>query len=268
MKSLVAAALGIPMSSIKDFSILNPEIAPPYVEDKYCRLDISMQVNSQRVTIEVQVQNEGDFRARSLLYWSRAFSSSLKKGQSYSELPEVISLNILGFKLFECSEHESRFAVMEESRHTRLSDHLQMIFYELPKLPKRLTPDDPLGLWLAFFSADSPAQRERISELGGAIMKQANKTFNNVIASEKFQALERMRLDASHRKASLIKQIKAQKDEEIARKEMVMAREMARKLAQKDEEMARKEMEMAREMAWKLAQKDEEIAKLRGLKKN
>ena len=36
---------------------------PESLEDRFCRLDINMTVNGQRVDLEIQVNDEGDFPA-------------------------------------------------------------------------------------------------------------------------------------------------------------------------------------------------------------
>ena len=229
LRSFVAAALGVPESSVTDFLISNPEIPPRnFIES--CRLDVSMKLNSKPVAVEVVAQNEGDVQEPSLLSWSRVFSSSIERGRSNPELTEVIAINIMDFKLFDCPEHKSIFALMEEDRHTRFSDHLQIIHYELPKLPKTLSSDDLELLWLAFFQAKSPKRRELIAQKGGIIMERANETFNSVIASEEFKELERLRLEASQREATLIENVDAKWKNEMARKEKELAR-MEKELA-------------------------------------
>ncbi len=47
LKELVANLLEIPLGSIEEFKIRNPEMPPESLEDKFCRLDINMIVNGQ-----------------------------------------------------------------------------------------------------------------------------------------------------------------------------------------------------------------------------
>jgi predicted transposase/invertase (TIGR01784 family) len=68
LKRLVAAILGIAADSITEFIITNPEIPPESLGDKFCRLDINIIVNGQRVNIEVQATNEGDYPERSVYH--------------------------------------------------------------------------------------------------------------------------------------------------------------------------------------------------------
>ena len=80
LKKLVADLLGIPLDSIGQFVIRNPEMPPENLWDKFCRLDINMTVNGQRVDLEIQVSNEGDYPERVMYYWAREFSSALLTG--------------------------------------------------------------------------------------------------------------------------------------------------------------------------------------------
>ena len=104
LKKMVADLLGISLESIGQFVIRNPEMPPENLGDKFCRLDINMTVNGQRVDLEVQVSNEGDYPDRVMYYWAREFSSALLTGQGYSTLPRTIVISIIDFILFECEE--------------------------------------------------------------------------------------------------------------------------------------------------------------------
>ena len=154
LKKLVADLLGIPLEGIGQFVIRNPEMPPENLGDKFCRLDINMTVNGQRVDLEVQVCNEGDYSERVMYYWAREFSSALPAGQDYSALPRTIVISIIDFPLFECEEYHSFFQLLEITRHTLLSDKMGFYFYELPKLPVDVSEDNMLLLWLSLFKAE------------------------------------------------------------------------------------------------------------------
>ena len=155
LKRLVAELLGIPFEGIERFTIRNPEMPPENLGDKFCRLDINMTVNGQRVDLEVQVSNEGDYPERVMYYWAREFSSALSVSQSYSTLPRTIVISIINFRLFECEEYHSLFQALEVTRHTLLSDKMGLHFFELPKLPADISKDNMLLLWLSLFKAET-----------------------------------------------------------------------------------------------------------------
>jgi hypothetical protein len=49
LKQLVSGLLGIRLESIGEFYITNPEMPPESLGDKFCRLDINVTINGQRV---------------------------------------------------------------------------------------------------------------------------------------------------------------------------------------------------------------------------
>ena len=58
LKNLVCELLHIQMESISQFDITNPEMPSEAMGEKFCRLDIHMIVDGQRITLEIQVRNE------------------------------------------------------------------------------------------------------------------------------------------------------------------------------------------------------------------
>jgi len=54
LKQLVSELLKIPVEYISQFEIINPEMPPEGIGEKFCRLDINMIVDGQRVNLEIQ----------------------------------------------------------------------------------------------------------------------------------------------------------------------------------------------------------------------
>jgi len=204
LKKLVADLLGIPFQSIGQFVIRNPEMPPENLGDKFCRLDINMTVNGQRVDLEVQVCNEGDYPERVMYYWAREFSSALMAGQGYSTLPHTIVISIIDFILFDCKEYDSFFQPLEVTRHTLLSDKMGFHFFELPKLPDHVDEDDMLLLWLSLFKAETEEELEKIKEMEVPVMSQAINAYYTITASSEFREKERLRAKARHDEAQAL----------------------------------------------------------------
>ena len=81
---------------------------PESFGDKFCRLDINMDVDGQRVDLEIQVDNDGGYYPeRTLYYWAREYSTALPTAGKYAELPRTVVISIVGFKLFSCPEYHS-----------------------------------------------------------------------------------------------------------------------------------------------------------------
>lgn len=204
LRNLVAALLGIPLGNIEQFTVRNPEMPPEVLGDKFCRLDINMVVNGQRVDLEIQVANEGDYPERVMLYWAREFSTALPAGQSYSMLPRTIIISIIDFDLFDCTEYHSFFQPLETTRHTLLSDKMGFHFFELRKLPKEVGEKDTLLLWLSLFKAETEEDLERIKGMGVPTMEQAVNAYYTITASPEFREVERLRERARHDEAQAL----------------------------------------------------------------
>ena len=205
LEKLVAALLGIPPESIKQFTVRNEEMPPEALGEKFCRLDINMMVNGQQIDLEIQVAYEGDYPERVMLYWAREFSTALSAGESYSMLPRTIIISIIDFKLFECAEFHSFFQPLEVTRHTLLSDKMGFHFFELKKIPKDITEDDRLLLWLSLFNAETEEDLEKIKKLEVPEMEQAINAYYTITASSEFRELERLREKARHDEAQALR---------------------------------------------------------------
>ena len=207
LKRLVSNLLRMPLESIAEFAITNPEVPPEVVGNKFCRLDINMLVDGQRCDLEIQVNDEGDYPERSLYYWAREYSTALGEGEEYINLPRTIIISILGFRMFDCVEFHSEFHALEVTRHTSLTDKFAMHYFELPKVPKAAAKDaksNELELWLSLFNAKTEEELKQIEALEVSIMSQAIVAYRSVTADERFKELERLRLRARHNEASAL----------------------------------------------------------------
>jgi predicted transposase/invertase (TIGR01784 family) len=204
LKQLVSELLGIQLESIEQFVITNSEMPPEYMGDKFCRLDINMTVNGQRVDLEIQVRNEGAYPERVLFNWARDYSTAIAEGQHYSMLPRTIVISIIDFNLFDCSEFHSEFQPLEVTRYTLLSDKMSLHFFELRKLPKEIDTDNMLLLWLSLFKAETEEELAKIDGMEVPVMKQAIEAYRRVSVSPEFRELERMRSRARHDEAQAL----------------------------------------------------------------
>jgi predicted transposase/invertase (TIGR01784 family) len=234
LKRLVAALLGIPLGSIGEFAVTNPEMPPDMIGDKFCRLDINMTVNGQIVDLEIQVANEGNYPERSLYYWSREFSSTLSVGETYKGLPRVVVISILGFNLFDCLQFHTEFEVLEKTLVFPLTDKLSLHYFELPKLPAEIDPEKEERLWLSLFSAETEQDLMRLEALNVPVMSQAIGAYRSVTATREFVSMERARAEAVLNKAAALaaaarkeaekwKTAIATKDAEIARLQALLS---------------------------------------------
>jgi predicted transposase/invertase (TIGR01784 family) len=233
LKHLVAAVLNVAADKISEFVITNPEIPPETLGDKFCRFDVNMIVGKVRVTLEVQVENKGDYPERSLYYWAREYSSSLKAGGTYSELPRVVIISILDESLFSCKGvYHSEFRPLEVNRHELLSDRMTLHYFEIRKLPKKVDVENELELILSLFRAKTEEALKKLAELGVPIVSQAIEAYRAVTASKEFKELERLRFLASCNEASALEHTRKKTEKKINAKWRSV-------VADKDAEIAR-----------------------------
>ena len=210
LKHLVAALLRIPLESIEQFEVRNPEMPPEIMGDKFCRLDINMIVNGQRIDLEIQVANQGYYTERVMLYWAREFSTALPAGQSYDLLPRTLIISIIDFRLFDCEEYHSFFQPLEVTRRTLLSDKMGFHFFELRKLPEEIGDKDALLLWLSLFKAETEEDLEKIKGMEVPAMEQAINAYYSITASPEFHEIERLREKARHDEAQALRHAEQQ----------------------------------------------------------
>ncbi|MDR3295761.1 MAG: Rpn family recombination-promoting nuclease/putative transposase [Clostridiales Family XIII bacterium] len=232
LERLVAELLGIPHGSITEFEVTNTEIPPDLFGEKFCRLDINMKVDGQRVDLEVQVADEHDYAERSLYLWAREYSSALKSGGAYAELPRVVVLSIVDFPMFDAEGFHSEFRPLEVKRGTPLTDRMSLQYFELPKVPEGA--DGEIGLWLALFKAKTEEDIMEIQETGVPVMEQAIGAYRAVSASAEFRELERLRELARHNEASAL--ANAERKERAKWQDVVAGKDAA--LAGKDAALA------------------------------
>ena len=103
-----------------------------------------MMVNGQLVDLELQVRDEKDYPERVLYYWAREYSSSLPVSGNYINLPRTVVISIINFNQLDCQEFHSEFRPLEVTRHELLTDKMSLHFFELPKLPKDISPNNML----------------------------------------------------------------------------------------------------------------------------
>lgn len=210
LKHLVAALLRIPLESIEQFEVRNPEMPPEIMGDKFCRLDINMIVNGQRIDLEIQVANQGYYTERVMLYWAREFSTALPAGQSYDLLPRTLIISIIDFRLFDCEEYHSFFQPLEVNRRTLLSDKMGFHFFELRKLPEEIGDKDALLLWLSLFKVETEEDLEKIKGMEVPAMEQAINAYYSITASPEFHEIERLREKARHDEAQALRHAEQQ----------------------------------------------------------
>ena len=162
-----------PIESLKILG--NSSYVKDVMEGKTCILDIlAVLCDGTRVNVEVQLSNEYNMDRRSLFYWSKVYTGSLEEGKDYSELPNVIAINIVDFNIKPVGKLHSSFKLREnDDPSIVLTDALEIHFLNMVQWRKQKGKDpknDPLHRWLTWFDKQSPSELvEEIIDMDGPI---------------------------------------------------------------------------------------------------
>jgi predicted transposase/invertase (TIGR01784 family) len=167
------------------------------IGDKSSVLDVrALTDDGTHVNVEVQVRNPGNMDKRSLFYWSRDFSRSLEVGKDYNELPNIISINILGYEFFpEIDDFHLCFHLREDIHNECiLTEALEMHFIDMIKfnrLQHRDIVQNPLHRWLTFLNKHTNSKiLKEIITMDTAIQKADAKIRRVLSDKEAFRAYQ------------------------------------------------------------------------------
>lgn len=128
LHDFLASILDIPNDSIKKIQIVNPELSPEAIENKFSRLDLNMAIDDKLVNVEIQIYNDPDYRDRALFYWAKLYTSELKSGDSYRKLKQAITVNIINFNMFEGVDYHTEIAATIRVREKFIPTNLKCTF--------------------------------------------------------------------------------------------------------------------------------------------
>ncbi len=192
LTDFLATVLNINSDQITSIEILDNELVPDILINKFSRLDLKLTVNkSCSINIEIQVLNYGNYKERTLFYWAKMFTGELQKNEDYNNLKDTIAINVIDFNLFDCKEeYHSTFKVLEEHRHEILTDKFRIDFLELRKAKKfakeRGSMTDKKLMWMDFLNsnAEDDETLERLSS-ESPVMKKAVAVLRQMSTDEK-----------------------------------------------------------------------------------
>jgi predicted transposase/invertase (TIGR01784 family) len=134
----------------------NKTFSPDAIDDKSVVFDVRAVLQGKtKVNVEVQLRNQHNMDKRSLFYWGKEFTKSLKKGQDYINLPRVIAINIVDYEFLPVKNYHSCFHIREDTENIILTDALEIHFLDMVKYRKQTGLDlrkMPLNRWLTWFN--------------------------------------------------------------------------------------------------------------------
>lgn len=193
LSSFLEAVLDMPQNSITKIQVLDTKLLPTQIDGKQGDLDLKVYMNDSVVNVEIQIEDERNYRDRSVYYWSKTYSDELKKGQDYNDLKPTICINIMNFKMFDCEEAYSTFKLLETGRHEVLTDKCAILFFELKKINDKIEPDNRKKLWLQLINAETEEELDMLNETGVPEIQKAVVTLREMSEDEEIQEMARLR---------------------------------------------------------------------------
>ena len=197
-------------NKITEITHLNPFNIKEFKGDKGSVLDLKVKTKEdERINIEVQVNNEDDFRKRSLYYWAKMYGETISESEAYLTLKKSIVINIMDFIIIgETDRYHTEYKILEKEEHFPLIDDLSIHYIELPKFDdkKDIEYMEAMELWLTFIKKiDEPETEDLIAQLieRSETVKMAKDMLEEISADERLRqqhyAREKARLDAISR---------------------------------------------------------------------
>lgn len=204
LQAFLSDILEIPYESINNIIVLNSEIMPENIIEKYSRMDIKMTVDGNRlINVEMQIKDEGDYKDRSMYYLSKLYGNQLKSGDGYGKLNQCISINVLNFILFdEWMDFHSSFRMREDKHNSVLTDNFIAHYFELKKIGKNFDKNNKQELWLRLINAETEDELDMLQQTGVKSIQDAVVVLHKMSADEKTRELAEMREKALHIEAT------------------------------------------------------------------
>jgi predicted transposase/invertase (TIGR01784 family) len=141
---------------VTDVKVLNSEIQPEHLDAKTVRIDMHVSFNDgQMAGMEMQFGTDGDDQKSRAAFGAARMLSGQGRGRKYQELKRVYQIFFVNGVLFpQNSRVPRRYFLMEEQDHDILTDVLEIIFYELPKLEAKVQAYGEGRKDLAYFSEE------------------------------------------------------------------------------------------------------------------
>ena len=130
-------------------------------DDKESVLDVCVTLKSGRmIALEIQMLPFPGLCDRAQFYNAKMMVETLGKGMAYADLPEVITVFILGGgRLFGGPGYRHEYRMLDVATGAGLPNSQVLLFVELPKLPEE-SDGTALWLWLRLFGATTRDEME------------------------------------------------------------------------------------------------------------
>ena len=168
--SLLNALLPLePGKQIQSVEYLSPELVPENPSKKNSIVDVRCyETGGRQFIVEMQMNWNNEFEQRVILNASKAVVKQLNKGEDYTLIQPVYSLNLINDVGFDAGPDEfyHDYAIVNVAHTDRIIKGLRFVFVELPKFkPQSIAEKKMAVLWLRFLTEINKETEEAPAEL-------------------------------------------------------------------------------------------------------
>ncbi len=171
LKSFLTAAIG---RDVKEVSVTENDNPIEFADQRGISYDINCTF-SDGTSAQIEMQGyaqDYDYGKRAEYYAARLISSTLEVGDCWEKVPQAYQISVLNFT-FDATNKEPihHYTMTDIKDGAKLSERLNVIFMELPKVPTVDEETDIKNLptlikWCKFFKeADNPNQQDLIERI-------------------------------------------------------------------------------------------------------
>lgn len=199
IKSLLASLLGIEVEDITDIVIENTIVPGTVIDGKTVILDIYLTLNGiDRINIELQVIDKGDWEQRSIFYTCKAYTKGLKKGKKYRTIKPAHHIGILDFDSENVNPKlYSKYQLSDVETGEVYSRYLTLSVLNLKRVDLASDEDKrrKLDIWAKVFKATTWDELRAAAKDMSVISKVSEKVYEMTREEEIEEALERWEAD-------------------------------------------------------------------------
>ena len=215
LRGLISSLLHLDPNSIKKLSIQNPVNLAEDISSKDFVMDIKVLMNDNSlINLEMQVNNERNWKERSLSYLCRTFDH-LYRGQDYEEALPVYHIGFLDFSLFpNYPEFYATYQLLNIKNHNLYSSKFSLSVVDLNQIKLATEEDKVYGIdyWAHLFKSKTWEELKMLAKDNEYLDAAANSLYE---ANADWMVRERCiaRKLAERRERTLERDIKLLKEE-------------------------------------------------------
>ena len=165
LKPFISDVLEEPLNEKDRVLILNPLPPDSCFFGRFATLEVKVEATDRDFFAGFQGVKSKYNPERAFQCWTHLYREQVRLGESVDTLKKTYWTSFVDDKRFDCAEYRSDFSFRNVKTNEPLSDVMNVVLFELPKVPNDPVPGDNQQKWLALLKADSPEALRQVKEL-------------------------------------------------------------------------------------------------------